>query len=306
MSSPFVIFGASGAQGNAVVLEAVSQGLRVRAVARSGQNLARLSDSLASTQTPVQTMAVDFDEPASLLRALSGVAAAFVHLPIVQAPDQAPRWLGHLLKAAADCQLPLMVYSTSGPAAAQWRASPLIDAARAATQAVLNGPVPAIVLQPALYLENLDVPLFVPRLADEGVLDYPPLPADWPVPWISHHDQALLAVAALKRPDLAGLAFPITSAGALSGQQLAALLQTLRGQPVRFEALSPDAFGQRVATALGNPGLAFFLGDMYQALAGGGEQGLRLDTDPLAVRLGVRLQTVTDRVKAMKLARQAA
>jgi NAD(P)H dehydrogenase (quinone) len=134
------------------------------------------------------------------------------------------------------------------------------------------------------------------------VLDYSPLPADWPIPWILHHDQALLAVAALTRPDLAGQAFPIASAGALSGHQLAALLQGLHGKPVRFEALPANDFGQRVASALGNPVLAHLLGDMYQAIAQGGVQGLQVDATALAAKLGVRLGTTAERLKAMTAA----
>jgi NAD(P)H dehydrogenase (quinone) len=306
MSPPFVIFGATGAQGNAVVRAAVHQGLPVRAVAGSAKNLVALSNSMGSVTTPLQTMAAQLDDVISLRSALLGAAAAFVHLPIAQEPGQPARWLDNLLLAAAQSKLPWLVFSSSGPAMASWRASPLIDAARAATQAVLSGPVPAVVLQPALYLENLEVPLFVPRLASEGVLDYPPLPVDWPVPFISHHDQALLAVAALTRPDLQGQAFPIASAGALSTQQLAALLQSLRGQPVRTEPLLPEAFGQRVASALGNPALAFLLGDMYQAIAEGGVPALQIDGGALAARLGVRLGTITDRLSGMTVAQTLA
>jgi uncharacterized protein YbjT (DUF2867 family) len=173
MSQPFVIFGAAGARGRAVVQAATRRGMPVRAVARSAENLAKLAASLGSVTatlqtTTLETATADFDDIASLRHVLRNAAAAFAHLPIAQGPTQPPRWLANLLQAASDCQLPWLEFSSSGPAAAHWRASPLIDVARATTQRVLSGAVPATALRPTLYLENLAVPVFVPRLADKG------------------------------------------------------------------------------------------------------------------------------------------
>jgi hypothetical protein len=79
--------------------------------------------------------------------------------------------------------LPVFIFSSSNDADESFSATPLIDANRSAAKEVLSSGIPAIVLKPGLYLENSQVPFFVPHLAN-GILDYPSMKADQPISWV--------------------------------------------------------------------------------------------------------------------------
>ena len=296
MSELLTVFGATGAQGLPVVQQAKLNGLRIRAVSRSVEGAAHNAAPAPSSPSVHERAAADFNDPASLMRALEGAAGAFVHLPIATSPDQPQRFLSNLLEACEAASLPLLVFSTSGPAHPSYRSSPLINANRMLTQALLSSRTPTIVLQPTIYLENLDVGLFVPRLDTEGVLDYPPAQPDQPVVWTSHHDQAIVAVAALKQPQHAGRAYAIGSPGPVNGLELANVLSRTRGRPIRFESISAKQFGQRVAAALKNPGLEFLRADMYEACSEIPAHQLTVESAETAHIFGVKLMTATERI----------
>jgi NAD(P)H dehydrogenase (quinone) len=272
------IFGATGAQGKPVVEQAIAKGLNVRALSRSG------------------AFAVDLNEQASIEAALQGVDAAFLHLPMPQLPEQPVQWLTNFIRAAHAVKLAHLVFSTSGYGAEGFRSSPIIDGNKAATQVLLGCGISTIVLQPTIYLENLQVGLFVPQLRESGVLDYPPLPRQFVVHWTSQKDQAIIACAALLRPDLAGQSFAIASHQSLNGSELAVILRDRLNRPVAFAPLSPSAFGDRVASATGNPSIGFVLGDMYAALAQSHPSTTLIDVEKLEALFAVKLGSTSSRL----------
>jgi uncharacterized protein YbjT (DUF2867 family) len=290
MSQTVAIFGATGAQGSPVVREALAKGHTVRAIARDAARTAQMHPD-------AQPIAASLDDEEALAAALDGVDAAFVHFPMPATPEDPANWMKALFAAAHRVSLPLMVYSTSGTAGSRYPSSVMIDASTAGMQAVLGSGIPSIVLQPTVYLENLLPGMFIPRLRSEGVLDYPPLPENQKVTWTSHLDQARVAVAALSRPDLAGNSYEIGSPGAFTGGELAALLADFAGRDTRFDPLTPEAFGQRVADAFGNPGVGYVLTDLYTALSSMPEGGLEIDTAAIERTFDVSLTTVADHVK---------
>ena len=298
MSKTVTIFGATGAQGIPVVEEALARGLRVRAAAR---DQARLAEQHPAAEAVV----ADLDDPSAVTDALIGADAAFAHLPLPAAPDAPQRQLGHLLAAARAVGLPLLVFSTSGPTGERFGRSIIADGNAAAERAVLDSGVPAIVLKPTLYIENLLPTLFAPRLRTEGVLDYPPLPPERRISWTSHRDQALVAAAALERPDLAGQSFDIASHGAVSGEDLADDLTRWLGHSVRFDPARPEEFGARIAEALSNPGMGHVLTDLYTGLGMADPAGLRVDTERLEEVFGLNLSTVGARISAWSASGQA-
>lgn len=290
MSQTVAIFGATGAQGQPVVRQALSAGMKVRAIARSPK------DRIKGLHPRAEALSVDLTGRQSLRLAMDGVDAAFVHLPMQTGPDDARIWLETLLAAARDVSLPLLVYTTSGPAGPRFPSSMTVDGITAAMTAVRQSGIPAIVLQPAIYLENLLPEIFLPRLRREGILDYPPFPPELKVTWTSHLDQARIAVAALSRPDLAGTSHEIGSHMAVTGPELALMLAERLGRPVRFEPLSPAEFGDRVGQAIGSPGAAYALADLYGALASMENGAMTIDTKAVEAIFGVSLQTIADHI----------
>ncbi|KJZ15650.1 hypothetical protein TW85_01735 [Marinomonas sp. S3726] len=260
MKKTVAIFGATGAQGAPVVKAAVARGLKVRAVAR---DLNKITDM----HSDAEAFSATLDDVDAIAQALAGVDAAFLHLPMPVGPDDAQTWLTNFMIAAKRAALPLLVYTTSGPAGDRYPESMMVQAGTAGMQALLDSEIATIVLQPGIYLENLRADMIVPKLDREGILDYPPLDTSTQIQWTSHHDQALVAAAALTRPDLAGNAYEIGTKGSLTGEQLAKALTNKLGKPVTFAPLTPAEFGQRVGDAIASPGAAFALTDLYTSLA---------------------------------------
>ena len=291
MSQTVAIFGATGAQGTPVVREAIAKGLTVRAVARDAAKIQAMHPE-------AQAVAATLDDEAALIAALDGVEAAFVHLPMPQSPEDPQNWMTALFTAAHKVSLPLLVYTTSGTSGSRYPSSVMIDGYTAGTQAVLNSDIPTIVLQPTVYLENLQPDLFLPQLKSEGVLDYPPLPNSIKVTWTSHLDQAKVAVAALSRPDLAGNSYEIGTPAALTGDELAELLSGWVGKRVTYQPMSPADFGDRVAQAIHNPGAGFALSDLYGALAKMGDDDMVIDLAKIEETFGVTLTPVADHIKS--------
>ncbi len=290
MNKTVAIFGATGAQGAPVVEEALAKGMTVRAVARDIEKLAQMHPNAIA-------VAADLGDADAIGKALDGVDAAFFHLPLPSGPEDPQKWLGAIITAANQAELPLLVYSTSGPAGEKYPSSMVIDGATQGAGAILNCGIPAIVLKPAIYLENLLPPVFAPSLREKGIADYPPLRQGQKIMWTSHLDQARIAVAALARPDLAGNSFDIGSPDAVTGKELAVLLAGWLGRPVKFDPVTPTEFGQRVGEILGNPGIAMALTDLYGALGELPDDGMVVDTGALENAFGVSLTSIEDHIK---------
>ena len=291
MTFTVAVFGANGAQGAPVVTEAQAKGFTVHAVARDATKIVKMHPR-------AKAFAADLNDQSAIAKALNGVDAAFFHLPMPSGPDDVPGWMAAFMGAAHQVKLPFMVYTTSGPSGPRYPSSTIIDAATQGLEAVLASGIPTVALKPAVYLENLLPPIFLPRMRSEGVVDYPPLPAEMKVQWTSHLDQARIAVAALQRPDLAGQSFDIGSPGAMTGAELVAALRLWVARDLSFQPSTPAEFGQRVADVIGSPSAAFALNDTYSALASMGETDMVVDTAGLEQLFGITLTNAADHIAA--------
>jgi uncharacterized protein YbjT (DUF2867 family) len=292
MTSLITMFGATGAQGSPVVEQLLALGYEVRAVAREAS---RVHSRFGSR---VHAVAADLSDAHQVASALEGAQGAFAHLPIANSPDAPQRQLGALIEAAHRTQLPQLVFSTSGPASARYRPSPLIAGNAAATKALLESGLPVVVVQPTVYLENLHFPPLVPRLRTEGQLEYPPVSASRRLSWTTHGDQARLAAAAFKRPHLIGQAIEIATPGALTGPGLAVLLTRWLGRKVNFAPQTPGQLSAHLGQVFGSPQAGEVIADMYRAIDELAADGAVIDAEAAADRFGVRLQTLAEQINA--------
>ena len=289
------VFGSTGAQGSAVVEEAIAQKLKVRAIARSEHRI------LEKFQDKVDAFEADLLDLDSIVSALHGVDAAFAYLPIPTDPTQPQIFLRNLIEAAHRAKLPLLVFTTSGPTGSRYDLVPMIAGATAARDAVLNSDISSIVLQPTVYLENLQVPLFVPRLYRAGVLDYPPIRQTQRLGWVSHTDQAKYAIAGFLQPELAGKAYEIFSPGSFTGADIANVLSSWMGKEVQFEATTPRAFGDRIAKALNNQGVGEALSGLYEAISKLPDDEFDASTHISQQTFGVKLSNIAQQVQSWSL-----
>jgi uncharacterized protein YbjT (DUF2867 family) len=282
-SSPIAVFGATGAQGAPVVEALLAAGHQVRALARTPAKLVPLS------VRGIDARAVDLADADALADALTGVSGVFAHLPFVPVPEVIESWSTALVKALAAAQVPMTVFTLSGPAASSHTGIPAADTKTLARQIIQQAETPLVGLVPGGYLGNLL--LSAASVVNDSELRYP-LPADFRWPWISTEDQATLAIAALRRPDLAGTWFHVGEQYTLP--ELAAGLGEGLDRPVSYVPIDPDDFARALVPMLGEQA-ASAVGDDYRAISTR-PAALDLDADTTAVRqaLGVPATPVAE------------
>ena len=246
----FIIHGATGAQGAPLFERLKAAGKSVKAASRNAEN----SD---------HTVTADAASADSLTSAYNKAEGVFVHLP--QAPeDLRLSYANNIVAAIRAAQPARVVISTSG-AVVDAPDSPLQSPADSAIMTLINGVkdsgVSNSVVAPRLYLENLLLPMVSAPVTAEGVLRYP-VRSDYAVSWSSHADVAKVAERLLMDHTLTGVV-GIGHLPGLLGADLAAGFSKHFGRDVRFEALTPEAFGDLIEPFFG-PAFAGVVG-FYKA-----------------------------------------
>jgi uncharacterized protein YbjT (DUF2867 family) len=252
-SSIAAVTGATGAQGVAIAQAFADAGWHVRGLSRR------------SGPSPMPPGIEPFATPdaASLESALSGVAVLAVTLPIDYRRGVREAWLGGMLEAAARAGVQRLVLNlASRPLPGL--ASPVSESLRVMEAMALSGPVPAVVLRPTIYMDNLLQDWAIGGVRRDGVLAYP-VPAEIRLNWISHRSLGAAAVAAATNPDVPGRAFDIAGPAALTGPEVAELLARALGRKVSYAALPPAAFAQALNAAMGPPA-GDDIGELYAHL----------------------------------------
>lgn len=285
-----LVFGATGAQGSPVVRGLLEKGVAVRAVSRDAEKVKNLYGGA------VETANADLSDFAALKMAFEGVDAAFFHLPIPRDVREIPTHLGNVLRAAAESDLPRLVFTTSGTTLDALPPIAFVEGNRAAARAVLSSDVPAVVLRPTIYLENLQQPHVLAELHERGTLSYPPLAPNRRVSWTALDDQARLAIAALTAENAVGKTFDIASPEPVTGDELARLLSETIGREIRFTPPTPKQFGETIAAAYGaeaGQGIA----ELYAATDALPENGAVVELDEVLKILPVKLTPVSEWIR---------
>ena len=250
-----IIHGATGAQGSPVLSALTSAGRSVVAAVRHPE---AVPDGIAVRQ--VDLVSVD-----SLASTYEGADGVFVHLPM-GAPEAAAAQARAVVEAVAQARPGRVVISTSGQIVDQ-PGSPLQAAADSPIMTLIDGVtgsgVPTAVVAPRLYLENLLLPVVLDPACQEGVLRYP-LPASFPVSWSSHLDVADVVVRLLTDASPNTGTVGVGHRPGLTGPDLAAAFSSHLGREVRFEGITPEAFGELI-TPLFGPAAAPVV-ELYRAL----------------------------------------
>jgi uncharacterized protein YbjT (DUF2867 family) len=252
-SSIAAVTGATGAQGAAIAQAFRDAGWRVRGLSRKADPGA-MQPGIEPFATP---------DPASLEAALAGVAVLAITLPIDYRRGVREAWLVGMLEAAGQAKVQrLIVNLASRPLPGL--ASPVSESLRVMEAMALAGPVPAVVLRPTIYMDNLLQDWAISGVRRDGVLAYP-VPGEIRLNWISHRSLGATAVAATASPDAPGRAFDIAGPAAVTGPQVADLLAQALGRAVSYAALPPAAFAQALNAAMGPP-VGDDIGELYAHL----------------------------------------
>lgn len=266
----YAVFGASGAQGSAIAAALVAAGHAVRGISRSG----------APAGEGVEAVAADLGDRDQVYAALDGVGHVSLTVPLCYDATLVRRYAENVVAAAAEQGVRRVVLNSNTRIPAEPTDAAAFETRRIAEEVVLGGEVSAVVLRPAIYLENLLAPGVVDAVKSAGVLAYP-LPAATPVSWISHADLGQAVAVALTDDELAGQTLEIGGPD-LVGPALAEAVGAATGVPLTFEPLDPALFEQGLAgflgadAAAGVAGLYHWVGrDPETAVMSGGADGLK-------------------------------
>ncbi|WP_084965926.1 SDR family oxidoreductase [Thermoactinospora rubra] len=251
----FLVIGAGGQQGGAVARHLAGQGHAVRGLSRTAGRIPQ----------GVEPFTADLGDLSALKAAFTGVTHVSVTLPMVYDAPLVDSYVRHLVDAALANDVERLVFNTTtrypagGTGLAAW------ETRRAAARAFLESGVPAVVLRPSVYLDNLLGPWTWGPLVREGVLRYP-LPAGLPVAWANHADLAAATAAALTAPGVEGSVVDLGASPPMTGAELAPLFGEALGREVGYETLDPEEFEAGLAGVLG-AGTARTVADTYRWIA---------------------------------------
>jgi uncharacterized protein YbjT (DUF2867 family) len=232
-------------------------------------------------------VAADLQSGEGLATAFHGADVVAFTLPQDHRPGVGLRIAQAVAAAATEARAGRIVLNTAARIAER---SPfeLFAAMRAARDAVTQGKVQSVVLQPTAFMDNLIAPWSLPALLDGTFAN--PAKADTRIAWISHRTLAEAVVAAATA-DVAGQTIDIGGPEDLTGPQIAGLIGARIGRPVGYAEIPLDDFAAGLNAAFGAPA-GDRIAELYRDLAAhpdrltGGSAALR--------RLGVTPEPFAD------------
>jgi NAD(P)H dehydrogenase (quinone) len=203
----------------------------------------------AFTEAGWQVRPLRRDSP--LAETLEGVEVLAVTLPIDYRRGVREAWLATLLVEAAAAGVRRIVLNLAArPLPGHQR--PVSASLRQMEAMVLAGPVPAVVLRPTIYMDNLLQPWVRDAARQGGALAYP-MPAALPLNWLSHRTLGQTVLAAATRADITGRGYDIAGPGVLTGPEVAALLGRAMGLELTYAPLPLPAFAAGLNAVMGAP-----------------------------------------------------
>ena len=282
-----LVYGSTGTQGSPVVEHVLNAGRPVRALTRDpgrAQHWAARGAEIAVG---------DLGQPETLRAASEGVDLVVLQLPLQYDFALHETYGKNAVDAARAAGVELVVLNTSA------HVFPGTDVhVYQARQEVVDylqaSGVPSIVLRPTFYMEILLGPWIRPGIVDHGVVAFP-LPADFPMSWVSAGETAAYAVAALDRPDLAGRTFDIGGPQSLTGNEIAHQFSQLLQKSVSYVPIAPDDYERALAPVFG-PTVAFEVASQVKYIIGTGDGSVDM-TGP-AAEFSVRPTTLQEWLRA--------
>ncbi len=283
------VFGATGAQSSPVVRQLLESGVAVKAVGRDAGKIVQMFGGRA------EAVSADLDDVASLQNAFQGADAAWLQLSFKSDWPTFFLQLSNVLEAAKTADLPRIVYTTGGTTTDNLPPIRFVESNRTASRQVLESGIPATVLRPTVYLQNLFA--YAGRDFPRGILSYPPLDSHRKMSWTAHEDQAKLAIAAMTSNAAIGQTFDIASPQPVSGNELAALLSAKIGREITYQPVTTEEFRQGFARFAGED-LALDLAQLYAELDKLPEDSAVVDLQPVLTVLPVELTPVSAWIEA--------
>ncbi|ADB36147.1 SDR family oxidoreductase [Spirosoma linguale] len=280
-----LVYGATGSQASPVVWKLLEKGHRPYVFTRHPEK--------ASAMQAAGAVVVEGDmtDAARLREASKGMDAVALLVPFFNSdPGTTGR---NAIDAAKDAGVPLLVYNTSGLTPPAKTGNPTIDIRIDLTNYLQASGIPAIILQPTVYMENWFGPYTAPYVAGQNQVAYPN-PPDMRVGWIASEDVGAFVAEAIERPELAGSSFVLSGPENLTGIALADQFSLGLGRPVRYYAMPPQEFGDILGGIFGPEGGAAVASEYQKLWDNPTRPVMYADMEPVLATLPVRLTTVRE------------
>ena len=238
-----LVYAANGVQGGAIARALSEEGFQVRACVRDRAKATALA-------TTMEIAEADLDDRVALTAANRGVDAVVLTVPLSWDRATLLRWTRHAAEAARDAGVRLCVLNLSSRLPDPPSEIPAYELRRECESVLRSFGPASICLRPALFMENLLAPWITAAIQRDRALPYP-LAARMRVSWLSVADLGAYVAAALRRPDLAGMAFDVGGPEALDGLGLAEAVSPDPDRPLMYCVLSPEQVEQQLAPHFG-------------------------------------------------------
>ena len=290
-----VVFGAAGDQGRA----------QVRALAQAGHHPIAVSRNLKSwtiDDKAVEIFSADYADLGGLVKSVEGSDAVFLNLPSTSFQVAAPLVAAADAIARASAASPTtrsLIFNTSLPVPREKRSFAAQDARHEMRRLVFASGIPAVSIEPVVFLDNLLKGWAWPAIEKQNKILYAHRET-LDVSWICHDDLAALMIAALERPALAGRSFAVGDAEAVRLPELARKLGRAWNRPLVHESQSIDDFCQRMRQVFeGRSSLEVdqLIGELHRIYTwynDSSERPFHIDMEPVLRELPVRLTPIED------------
>ncbi|KAM3116158.1 NmrA/HSCARG family protein [Phormidesmis sp. 146-33] len=233
------VFGATGTQGNAVAKKLLQEGWQVRAVTRDPKS----TKAQALSKLGADIVSADFDDFASLVKALENAYGVYSVQPALTTPGDVgqARWGIAVADAAWIVQVQHFVYASAVIDRA--KGIPGLGSKRAVEERIAELSLPATILRPGFFMENLTTYFPVRSDADELTLSIP-FPLDRKLQMVAVDDIAEVAAAVFANPqNYLGQAIEIVG-DAMTLDEMAASWSKMAGQQCSAVSIPLDTLAQ--------------------------------------------------------------
>lgn len=231
-----LVTGATGTNGREVLKALAARGAPARAPIRA---MMRSADEPGDLPAGVAAVAGDFDDDASLDRALAGVRRAFLLTPSTErAEEQQTRFVAAAARAGVGHVVKLSQYAADPGSPVRF-----LRYHAAVERRLRDSGMAWTFLRPNLFMQGLLQ--FAAMVRDQGVFAAPI--GDARVSVVDVRDNAAVAAAALTEDGHEGRTYTLTGPAALTHAEMAAALSATTGREVRFTDATDDQLRQAMA-----------------------------------------------------------
>ncbi len=233
------VFGATGTQGNAVAKKLLQAGWQVRAVTRDP----RSAKAQALSDLGASIVAADFDDFASLVKALENADGVYSIQPALTTPGDVgqARWGIAVAEAAWTVQVQHFVYASAVIDRA--KGVPGLGSKRAIEERIAELSLPATILRPVFFMENLTTYFPVRSESDELTLSIP-FPSNRKLQMVAIEDIAEVAATVFANPQsYLGQAIEIVG-DAMTLTEMATSWSEVAGRKCSAESIPLDTLAQ--------------------------------------------------------------